>query len=257
MVNRAIRIVAIIQARMGSTRLPGKVLGTIGDRPLIQHAIDRARAAKTLDQILLATTTSEADDPLVRYVEAEGIPVFRGSENDVLGRFVAAASACEADIIVRITGDDPFKDPALIDSAVEALVRERLDFIANNNPPTFPEGLDVEVIMGDALATAAEEATLADDREHVTEFHYRHKERFAQRNITCPVGDFSQLRLTVDRAEDVQMAEALLAYFEGHPPQQRPFGYRDVIEAYGRLPTLFDLNAHVGRSSQYRETQEG
>ena len=144
-------IVAIIQARLGSTRFPEKVFANLVGKPLIWHIINRLKYSQKINTIVLATTNTGRDDELAKWAEIESVNLYRGSENNVLERFYFAAKQYSADIIVRITADDPFKEPMIIDKVIEKLLSEKLDFAYNNNPPTFPEGLDTEVFTFKAI----------------------------------------------------------------------------------------------------------
>lgn len=239
---------AIIQARMSSTRLPGKTLLPLAARPLIQHVVDRISACETIDQVVLATTDSPADDPLVEWATAAGVVCFRGSEEDVLGRYFAAAQACGATIVARVTADDPFKDPQVTDMVVRHLLEHGLDFAYNNKPPTFPEGLDAEVFTFAALESAARDATDPFEREHVTQYFYRHPELFRQENVPCE-RQLSHLRWTLDTEADYRMAQAVYdRLYDGH----RIFLMDDVLALLAAHPEISVINADEQRSAMYR-----
>ena len=178
------KVVAIIQARCGSTRFPNKVFADICGKPLIWHVINRLKFAYTIDEIVLATTTNSLDDKLYEWAILNHITVFRGSENDVLNRYYNSAITCKADIIIRITADDPFKEPLIIDRAVRVLQEEKADFVCNNYPPTFPEGLDVEVFTRKALEVAESKSVSSFEREHVTQYFYRNPSDFKIINLS-------------------------------------------------------------------------
>ena len=150
---------------MGSVRFPGKVMQAIGGVPMIGLLLQRLARAQRVDRIVVATSDAAADEPLARYVRSLGYDVFQGSETDVLDRYFQAATSANADIVVRITGDCPLVDPALVDAVIDALEGQGTDYASNIEPPTFPDGLDVEAVRMDALARAWREATAADDRE--------------------------------------------------------------------------------------------
>ncbi|HUS96970.1 MAG TPA: glycosyltransferase family protein, partial [Hyphomicrobiaceae bacterium] len=160
--------VAIIQARMTSTRLPGKVLAEFAGQPMLSYMLDRVRRAQSLDGILIATTLNHTDDPVVDLCHEVGVAVFRGSEADVLGRYAAAAADAQADTIVRLTADCPLIDPHLIDQAVSTFREGGFDYLSNSIQLSYPDGLDVEVFTRSALARANAEANLPFHREHVT-----------------------------------------------------------------------------------------
>jgi glutamate-1-semialdehyde 2,1-aminomutase len=153
------KIVAIVQARLGSARLPNKVLAPIGDVPLIEFLLGRLSKTQRITEIVLATSTSQVNDQLAAVVEHLGYHVVRGSENDVLQRYVDAALATKADVVIRITGDCPFVDPQLIDDMLEDFVASKVDYMSNTDPPTFPDGFDIEIFKTRALLQSAEIAT--------------------------------------------------------------------------------------------------
>lgn len=223
---------AIIQARMGSTRLPGKVLMPLGGRPALDHVIERVSAAKTVDRVVIATTTSASDDPIADYCSQKNIACARGSEDDVLSRYIDAMRLYPSDIVVRITADCPLTDPALIDEVVSALKADStLDYHSNTLPPRrIPHGLDVEAFRSLILERAGREATRSDEREHVTPYIYRHPELFRITQAILPT-DLSGYRLTLDTQADWRLLnlmlnelsrgqfswQASLALLEAHP----------------------------------------
>lgn len=198
--------IALIQARMGSSRLPGKVLRPIAGTPMINWVLTRAGRARSLDRVVLATSDHVRDDHLVAHVQGLGVAVERGSETDVLARFAAAALAQGAGVVVRITADCPLIDPDLIDAVVALRAQTGADYASNADPATFPDGLDVEVFTAEALAQAARLATEAFDREHVTPFLRR--DPFRRATLTHDT-DLSALRWTVDEADDLAVVDQL------------------------------------------------
>lgn len=198
------RTVAIIQARMGSTRLPGKCLADIAGRPMLEWVVRRARAAPHLDQVAVATSTFPADDGIGELCIRLGVKCYRGSPYDVLDRYFHAALWLSADYVVRLTADCPLLDPLVIGDAVIELVQGRYDYVSNVDPPTYPDGLDVEAMCFGALSQAHQEAREAEEREHVTLYIRRHPELFNMRTISCHLGDLSQDRWTVDYAKDLE-----------------------------------------------------
>lgn len=198
--------IALIQARMGSSRLPGKVLRPLAGKPMIDWVLTRASRARLLDRVVLATTDRPADDALAAHVAALGHAVERGSESDVLDRFARAAAAQQADVVVRITADCPLIDPALIDAVIDLRNRTGADYASNTDPATYPDGLDVEVFTLAALTQAAEQARDGFDREHVTPFLRR--DPFRRAALTHD-SDLSALRWTVDEAADLAVVDRL------------------------------------------------
>jgi spore coat polysaccharide biosynthesis protein SpsF len=241
-------IAAIIQARMGSTRFPGKTFCELAGKPLIWHVVNRLKYSGKIDQIIIATTDTVKDDILADWAARECVSLFRGSENNVLERYYHAARQYEADIIVRITADDPFKDPSIIDRVITMLQDEKLDFACNNNPPSFPEGLDTEVFTFGALERAFIDARDDFEKEHVTQFFYRNKEEFRQANLANEK-DLSFLRWTIDTESDYKMAERVyrLLYRENNI-----FQMEDILEILRQNPDIQELNNNVERSAMYK-----
>ncbi|MGV8042521.1 MAG: aminotransferase class III-fold pyridoxal phosphate-dependent enzyme [Thermoanaerobaculaceae bacterium] len=236
------KVVALVQARMGSTRLPNKVMRTVNGTPLIELLLTRLAGAKGIDEIVLATSLAEANNPLADHVGRLGFGVFRGSERDVLDRFVQAGRAHQADILVRITGDCPLVDPELVDQAVQTFTEQGVDYLSNAFPPTYPDGLDIEVFRFGALERAWQETNRAYDREHVTPY-LRESGIFTTASIQHSE-DLSSLRWTVDDPEDFEVIERVFQHF--HPAID--FGWQAVLELQRRAPDLFAANRDVGRN---------
>jgi spore coat polysaccharide biosynthesis protein SpsF len=234
------RTVAIVQARMTSTRLPGKVLADLGGRPLLDWVIERTRAARTVDDVLLATTTNATDEPLVDAAARLALPVFRGDEDDVLGRYCAAAGAATADVVVRITSDCPLVDPAVIDLVVARFREERADYASNGLVASFPRGLDVEVLHRSVLETCGREATSPHERAHVTPFAYAHPERFRLLSVEAPT-PHPEERWTVDTPEDLALVRAIVDRLA----PRRDFGWEDILAVLDAEPALRALNRDV------------
>jgi spore coat polysaccharide biosynthesis protein SpsF len=205
------RITAIIQARMGSTRLPGKSLADIHGKPLLERVIERTRASRRIGEIIVATTTEPADFELCRFAARCGAIWFRGGVDDVLDRTYRAAQRYHAEIIVRITADDPLKDPAVIDRVVDALLAgPGFDYASNTIEPTFPLGLDAEAFPFSTLERAWCEATDPYDREHVTPYIRRRPDLFRLASVRHS-RDLSALRWTIDYPRDLEFARAVYA----------------------------------------------
>ena len=238
-------IVAIIQARTESTRLPRKVLKLLRGQPLIAHVVERVRQAEHVDQLLVATTTRPADDALVDWCADAGVDFFRGHEHDVLDRYLRAARTCAARGVVRVTGDCPLVDPGVIDQVIAKFHRDKMDYVSNVDPPTFPDGLDVEVIAIEALECAAREATLPSDREHVTTFIRQRPDRF---RIGCVRHEpsLADQRWTVDEPEDWRLVEAIYDQL----PDQR-YDMASVLEILARQPHLREINRAIPRNAGY------
>lgn len=193
---------AILQARMSSTRLPGKVMKPLAGAPMIERQLERLRRCETLDRLIVATSDDPSDDRLAAHLNGLGVDLHRGPLNDVLGRFLGAMDAFGIDgDVVRLTADCPLADPGVIDDGVRLRARLGVDYVSNGRRRTYPHGLDMEVFTAEALRTAGHEATDAYDREHVTPFIYHHPERFSLADLTQD-RDESRLRWTVDTPED-------------------------------------------------------
>jgi spore coat polysaccharide biosynthesis protein SpsF len=228
------RVAAIIQARMRSNRLPGKVLKEILGRPVLELFLERLKRARRLASIIVAATEHRDDDPIEALSKRLGHPVFRGSDPDVLDRFVLCARAYPADWIVRVTSDCPAIDPRLVDEAIEAAVsKPGLQLVVNNLPRTYPHGMDVEVVSREALETAWREAEEPREREHVTPFVRERPDRFPQFNLACPEGPWGHLRVTLDTERDLDVLRRL---FEDLYPTRPDFTWRDVVGALQRHP---------------------
>jgi len=244
-------ISAIIQARVSSTRLPNKIFSDIEGKPLIYHIFNRISYSKKIDNILLATTNNPADDKLTEWAKSNNIPYFRGSEEDVLSRYYNASKSISADIIARITADDPFKDPIILDKVIDLLVEKKLDFAYNNKPPTFPEGLDIEVFTFKALEKANIESKDDFEREHVTQYFYRHSEIFNQENYLNKT-DLSKLRWTIDTEKDLEMTRMI--YKELYKPNEI-FLLEDILNILKEKPYLAMINSNVKRSAMYTKNE--
>jgi glutamate-1-semialdehyde 2,1-aminomutase len=236
------KTVAIVQARMASTRLPNKVMSLATGVPLIEFLLARLSLAKSLTQIVVATSTDSRDDELVKHVELLGYPVFRGNEDDVLDRYYQTAMMFGADVIVRITGDCPLIDPFIIDDVVELFVESGVDYASNTSPPTYPDGLDTEVFTMNSLTIAHAEAITPAQREHVTPF-IRESGRFRTTNLKC-ASDLSHLRWTVDEPVDLEVVRNV---FEHFAPRQ-DFNWTEVVQLTESLPELFIRNQHLVRN---------
>lgn len=236
------KIVAIVQARMGSTRLPNKVMKPINGVPMIEVLLSRLSQSKELDQIIVATSLAPINLPLVAHVTKLGFSIEQGSENDVLNRFVQAAQAHEADVVVRITGDCPLVDHALVDTVVREFKAAGVDFFSNTNPPSYPDGLDIEVFTFEALRRANQETDKAFDREHVTPY-LREEGRFKQSSMQH-TEDLSALRWTVDEPTDFQVIENVFKHFAPHIV----FTWQQVLALQQNQPELFNGNQHLVRN---------
>lgn len=234
-------VVAIVQARMNATRLPGKPLKKILQRPLLSYELERLRRAKTIDEIVVATTTSPQDDQIVELCHHERIPIFRGSEENVLERYLKAAKEHRAEVVVRITGDCPLIDPEVVDRVINFYFENEYDYVSNTRKLTYPRGLDVEVFPVNLLERIAGQATRQPEREHVTLYFYEHPELFKLGNVACET-DESKHRWTVDTEEDFQLISRII---ESLYPKNPQFGMRDVLKLLQQHPDWVALNAHI------------
>ena len=201
-------ITAIVQARMGSTRLPGKVLMELCAKPLLGHVVERLHYSKRLERIMVATSTSPLDDSIECFCRQEGIICYRGSEDDVLDRYFMAATSFVANPVVRVTADCPLIDPVVLDETIDAFLRESCDYASNTIERTYPDGLDVEVFSFQALETAWHEARMASEREHVTPYIWKNPDQFKIYQVKAN-RDLSSLRWTVDEPEDMDFAKKI------------------------------------------------
>jgi spore coat polysaccharide biosynthesis protein SpsF (cytidylyltransferase family) len=249
-----LRVVAIVQARLGSTRLPGKALLDLAGRPMLARVLERAAAVPHVDRVVLATTTDRADDALADVAGAAGIACVRGSVADVLDRFRAALRAHPADAVVRLTGDCPLLDPAVSGLVVAEYLRRagETDYASNVHPPTYPDGLDTEVVSAGALEAAWREARQPSDREHVTPFIWRQPDRFRLSRVAHPE-DLSALRWTVDDARDLAFVRAVYAALS--PDGRRAFGMAEVLDLLRARPVLSSLNAGTRRNEGFERSR--
>ncbi|MCA9048192.1 MAG: glycosyltransferase family protein [Planctomycetaceae bacterium] len=236
------RTVAIIQARLGSSRLPGKVLLDICGQPMIARVINRVRMATTADDVVIATSTDHADDPLVAMCHRYDWPCYRGSLSDVLDRFYRTADAYDADYVIRVSADCPLIDPDVTDRVARTVIDSagRCEYAANMLPPrTFPRGVDVEAFTMAALRRTWQDARDESCREHVTPWIYRNPDRFHIVPVTNDT-DESDHRWTVDTPEDLEMVRTIFRHF-----RNREFRWKEVAAACRQHPEWVRLNAHV------------
>ena len=253
------KTVAICQARMGSTRLPGKVLLSLGDFPGWNHFVHPinpsiGRVAWTagraqVDEVVIATSTLPQDDKIVEWARKEGHEIFRGSETDVLSRFMGAASQYNADIIVRLTGDCPLLDPRVIAEVIQLRKMKDVMYATNTDPPTYPDGLDVEVFTREALEIANREATRLSDRDTVTRYMVRNRHRFSAANLTCPFPGLVAERWVLDSPEDYEFIKEIIKRISDEDPPS----YLDILRVLDKEPWLRDINKHLTRNERHYE----
>lgn len=236
------KVVGIVQARMGSLRLPNKVMKRIAGKPMIEVLLARLGRSTEIDEIIVATSDHHINQPLVDHVIGLGYGCFRGNETDVLDRYWKAAKQSGADIVVRITGDCPLVDPELVDEAILDFRASNVDYLSNASPPTYPDGLDIEVFSIEALERAALETTDPYDREHVTPY-MRASGTFRQRALQNEY-DLSSSRWTVDEATDFEVVSEIFARFA----PSLHFSWREVLELQRMHPQIFTANQHLIRN---------
>jgi spore coat polysaccharide biosynthesis protein SpsF len=238
---------------MGSTRLPGKVLADIAGTPLIVRLLERIRVAHEIDAIVVATTTDAEDDELVKFLGGRSdCQVFRGSRNDVLDRFYRCAVEHHSEIVVRVTADDPLKDPQIVGRAVRMLMADpRLEYCSNTLEPTYPEGLDIEAFTIGALKQAWLNASLASEREHVTPFIWKNPDRFRIANFRHE-RDLSAWRWTVDKPNDLQFMRAVYGHFADNPLVT----FQEVIAWLESRSDVRGINSDTTRDEGYLSSGE-
>ncbi len=238
------KVVAVIQARNKSSRLPGKVLMTIGDKPMLAHVINRVKLASSVEDLVVASTEDPADDIIATLCQELGTVVFRGAQYDVLDRVYQAVQPYQPDVVVRLTADCPLLDPQLIDDVVHLLIDNQLDFAANRLPPpwkrTFPIGLDVEACTYAGLQRAWQEASEGYEREHVMPYFYDEEGRF---NIAVlqTEPDYGHLRWTVDTQADLDLIREI--YYR--IPDKDNYSWKDILSIVEQDPSLAQINANI------------
>ncbi|NYT09584.1 MAG: NTP transferase domain-containing protein [Methanosarcinales archaeon] len=237
-------IIAIVQARMGSTRLPGKVMKDIGGITMLARVVSRLARSELIDQILVATTTKRSDDPIAAECDRLKVPVFRGDEEDVLDRYYQAALAHGADTVVRITSDCPLIEPEVVGKVIRAFLEGNPDYASNSLERTYPRGLDAEVVSMVALTKAWQEATEPYQRVHVTPYIYQNPDRFKLLTIKSNV-DYSHYRWTVDTQEDLDFVRAVYTSFGN----EDSFTWKDLIFLLAKEPELAEINSHIRQKS--------
>jgi len=243
------KIVAIVQARMGSSRFPGKVMKQIGGVPVIWHTLQRLKWVPDISEVVLATSHLKADDPVAAFAAHEGIPVFRGSHEDVLERYYMAAKAHGADTIVRITGDCPFIDIEVTSRTIRLFLDEKPDYASNTLERTFPKGTDSEVFSFSALEKAYHKAVAQQEREHVTLYMYSNPAAFICKGIRGEK-DLSYIRHCIDYERDYFFARAL---FHHLADENIFFSTRDVVRAIERYPWLLEINRSLAERPARRK----
>ncbi|MCH7935503.1 MAG: glycosyltransferase family protein [Proteobacteria bacterium] len=235
------KFIASIEARMGSTRLPGKILEDVGGVPVLTRLLRRLRRAKRLDGIVLATTVNPADDAIEEWAEGEGLDWFRGSEDDVLARVVDAQQMMRSDIVVEVCGDTPLLDPEVIDMAIEAFAANTCHVVTTTRKKSFPDGIDAEVFRLSDLERVAATVTDRAVREHVSLYFYQHPERYRIHHLPAPPAwRRPDLRLVLDEADDLALIREIYTRLE--PEHGDEFGTVEIIRLFDSEPELMNIN---------------
>lgn len=243
-------ILAILQARVSSTRLPGKVVKPILGLPMLVRQVERLRRSHRIDKLVVATSTDASDNTLVKSCYEYGIECLRGSLDDVLDRFYQTALQFKPDYVVRLTGDCPLADPALIDKVIDYHLAGGYDYTSNTIEPTYPDGLDVEVMRYEVLEQAWREAALRSEREHVTLFIHKQPDRFKLGSVKSNC-DISHLRWTVDEPEDLQLINLI---YEALYPNNPTFTTQDVLAYLRQHPKLMVSNTIHERNAGLKKS---
>ncbi|MCC5954240.1 MAG: glycosyltransferase family protein [Acidimicrobiia bacterium] len=240
------RTIAIVQARAGSARLPRKVLRPLAGRPVLDWVVRAARTATLVDEVVVATTAEDSDDDTVACAAACGAHTVRGSTDDVLARFVQVLDEVQADVVVRVTGDSPLLDPTVLDQAIGAFVAGDLDYLSTNRPASLPLGVGVEVVSAASLRRL-EPVARGVERVHVTPHFYLHPDQHRTASLVFQP-DASDLRVTLDTADDAVLIEAIVAELGDSAPS-----WRQIVSLLRARPELVAINAHV----RQKELDEG
>ncbi len=244
----------IVQARMGSSRLPGKVMKKIDADCLLDYVIKQLQSSKKIQKTIVATTNLVEDDVICAHLKSQNIDFFRGSSEDVLDRYYQCAKQYQIDIIVRITSDNPLIDPSIVDFIIDKYENQKCDLATNTITRTFPYGTEVEVFSFGSLKKAWEQAKMPSDREHVTPFIRDPQNRFVLSNIEYADGNLSHIRYTVDRVEDLNLVKEIVQNISA-----RPILLHDIINLYKTKPMIFQINKdvkHDGYASSLKKDEE-
>ena len=242
-------ITTIIQARLSSSRLPGKTLMTIEGESLLGHLVNRMKVSQFVDDIIIATTTKDNDDEIVEFAKANNLKFYRGSEEDVLDRFYRAAIEHNVKTIVRGTPDCPMIDPEVMDSVISHYLKGGYDYVSNTLIRTYPDGLDIEVFSFQTLERAWKEAKLPSEREHVTPYIYKHPGLFRLCNVKKDGEDLSWMRWTVDTAEDFKFVSKIFSKLYS---SKETFSMEDVVGLLRKNPELLEINKGIPTNEGYR-----
>lgn len=237
------KIGAIVQARMGSERLPGKVMADINGKPLLEHLIERLKAVKRIDIIIIATTDKERDKPILKLSEQLGVYSFAGDEDDVLNRFYHAAKKFNIDVVVRITADDPLKDPKIISKVLETYMNSNVDYVTNVLKRTYPDSMVTEIFPFSVLEKAFKGARVSHHREHVTPYIYENPQLFSILNVEAEgIYKRPDLRIQVDTPEDLKLVRSIFRLLQ---KPNKLIELEDIIELFEKRPDLHKINSHI------------
>jgi spore coat polysaccharide biosynthesis protein SpsF (cytidylyltransferase family) len=242
-------IAAVIQARLGSSRLPGKTLMIIKGETLLGHLIKRIKVSKYVTDIIISTTTNKIDDAIVEFARERNVRVYRGSEEDVLDRFYKTAMEYRLGTIVRVTPDCPMLDPSVMDRVISKYLSGDYDYVSNTIKPTYPDGFDTEIFSFQALERAWREAKLYSEREHVTPYIVKNPKLFRLYNVEKDGEDLSWMRFTVDTPEDYEFISKI---FEKLYDTKDIFYMDDILEILRENPELCSINKGISRNEAYR-----
>lgn len=243
----------IVQARMTSTRLPGKVLRTLGkegNQSILEEVIDRLKTVAKIDEIIIATTTNATDDPIIEVCSRKGVASFRGSEQDVLARYYGAAEEHGLDTVIRITSDCPFIDPAVLGDLIDTYEQGDYDYVSNGQVRTYPHGLDCEIFSMESLRRAYNEGEDKFFREHVTTYIYNHPDDFKLGRLVLDGEDYSDIRITVDTVPDYITACVIKDAIGDST------SFRDIVALYEERPYLRMINGDIMQKKKYASAEE-
>lgn len=243
-------IAVIVQARMGSTRLPEKVMKNIMGKPMLWHVMNRLRHSKKLQDAIIATTDSKEDEVILEFARKNKIKSYAGSEDDVLDRYYQAAKKYSVKVIVRITADCPLIDPEVVDNLIKQFENGSYDYISNNIEPTYPNGIDVEVFSFEALRKSWKEARMASEREHVTPYIKKNPDIFLILNVRSKK-DYSYMRWSVDKERDLEFVREVYKRLYN---KKKTFAMNDVIRLLKKNPELMNINKGTARNEGYKKS---
>ncbi|MCV0366648.1 MAG: glycosyltransferase family protein [Nitrosopumilus sp.] len=238
----------IIQARIGSTRLPGKVMLNLDENPVLYYVLEQLRSCKLVDKIIVATTTLDEDDVIENFVATMKVDVFRGSSNDVLDRYYQCAKEFSIDTIVRITADNPLIDPTIVDDLIKKFISNSYDCLTNAYVRTFPYGTEVEIFSFESLEKAWTNAIKPSEREHVTPYLYNNSDNFKIFNVEYPK-NISNFRWTIDHENDLTLVKLIVSKIK-----KRPILINDILDLLSKEPELFEINKNQIPNEGYQKS---